>query len=201
MRIKWEKMINFFKGIDSLIDFINRYMAIIGITGGASLAFINVVVRYVFDGSITWASELTVYLFLWSMFFGVAYCFKIEGHISINLFLETVSKKTAKFLIISTKIISFLFLLVIAYYGYEYVITLHEWGDTANDLDVGLWVPHLVIPISFGFAAYTLLLQIFKTITTPAEDLHFVSETEELMEEQNIQAVVDDAHKKSGGMM
>jgi C4-dicarboxylate transporter DctQ subunit len=135
------------------------------------------------------------------MFFGVAYCFKIEGHIAINLFLESVSKKVAKFLIISTKIISFLFLSVIAYYGYEYVITLFEWGDTANDLDIGLWVPHLVIPISFGFAAYTILLQIVKTIATPAEDLHFVSETDELMQEQNIQSVVDEANRKSGGMM
>jgi len=50
------------KFIDKLIGFINKNIAVIGITGGVVLAFVNVVARYIFNSSLTWAAELTNYL-------------------------------------------------------------------------------------------------------------------------------------------
>ena len=60
-----KKIFNFIDGIlGNTIDFINKFIAITGIASGVALAFINVIARYGFDYSLTWASELTVYLFL-----------------------------------------------------------------------------------------------------------------------------------------
>ena len=77
-----------FSIIDKIISFITQSISAIGISAGVALAFGNVVVRYVFDGSLTWAAELTTYLFLWSTFFGAAYCFKEDAHISIDILLQ-----------------------------------------------------------------------------------------------------------------
>ena len=59
---------NIFTPIGKTIGFVNQSIAAIGIAAGIFLAFVNVVVRYVFDGSLTWAAELTIFLFLWSVF-------------------------------------------------------------------------------------------------------------------------------------
>jgi len=172
-----------------------------GITAGVALAFVNVVARYAFNYSITWAAELTVYLFLWGMFFGAAYCFKIDGHISIGLLIENVSKKSAKFLMLVTRTITFAYLSIVAYYGYQYLLFVMELEEMSIDLEIPMWIPYLVIPVSFAFGAYRVGEHIVKLINTPANEIVIKTETEELMEEAHIEKVVEEANRKTGGML
>lgn len=81
-------MSKFFKIIDLIVGTINQTIAVYGMVLGVLLAFVNVVLRYVFDMSLPWAAELTNYLFIWSALFGAAYGFKQGAHISITLLIE-----------------------------------------------------------------------------------------------------------------
>lgn len=193
-----------FSLIDKVIGFINRYIAALGISGGVALAFGNVVARYGFDSSLTWASELTVYLFLWSAFFGAAYCFKQDAHISINLVLEKVSPDTAKMLMLLSHIITFIFLFAVAYYGYQYVLFVHELEEVSVDLEVAMWIVYLVIPVSFFFAAYRVGEKIVEIIKTPAKDVLKHSEAEMILEqmtEGENEKLLKEVEKKTGGML
>ena len=197
-----KNIFNFIDGIfGNTIDFINKFIATIGITGGVALAFANVIARYGFDYSLTWASELTVYLFLWSMFFASAYLFKIDGHITIDLFVQSLSKKNAKLLLLLNKTITLIFLVLVAYFGYEYLELVIELDERSVDLEIAMWIPYLVIPVSFVFAGYGSLVSIIKLISTPSNELIFQNEADELMEEQNIEQLVKEVEKKTGGML
>jgi len=194
-------MLNIF---DKIIGFINRFIAAFGISAGVALAFINVVVRYGFDGSLTWASELTTYLFLWSAFFGAAYCFKIDAHISINLFLEKVSSKTAKFLMIISHIITLIFLSAIAYYGYEYILLVQEMEEVSIDLEVPMWIVYLVIPVSFGFGAFRVFEKLLYIIKTPADQILQKSEAELIIAEMGQsedEKLLKEVERKTAGML
>lgn len=194
-------MISFFNLLSNTISIINRSIAMFGITAGVALAFGNVVARYAFNYSITWASELTLYFFLWGMFFGAAYCFRIDGHISIGLLVENVSKKWAKVLLLITRSVTFAYLCVVAFYGYKYILFVIELDETSIDLEIPMWIPYLVIPISFAFGAYRVGEHIVTLIRTPAEEVTVVSEVEELMEEANMEKIVEEANRKTGGML
>jgi len=194
-------MIKFFNLLGGTIGFINRSIAMFGITAGVALAFANVVARYLFDYSLTWASELTVYLFLWGMFFGAAYCFKIDGHISIGLLVENISKRSAKALMLITRTVTFSYLAVVAFYGYKYLLFVIELEEMSIDLEIPMWIPYLVIPVSFAFGAYRVGEHIIKLINTPANEIVIRTETEELMEEAHIEKVVEEANRKTGGML
>ena len=194
-------MIKFFNLLGGTIGFINRSIAMFGITAGVALAFANVVARYAFDYSMTWAAELTVYLFLWGMFFGAAYCFKIDGHISIGLLVENVSKKSSKVMMLFTRTVTFLYLSVVAFYGYKYLEFVIELEEMSIDLEIPMWIPYLVIPVSFAFGAYRVGEHIVKLINTPANEIVIKTETEELMEEAHIEKVVEEANRKTGGML
>ena len=174
-----------FNILDHTIGFINRWIAAIGISAGVALAFANVVARYGFNYSITWASELTVYFFLWSMFFGVAYCFKLGEHIAIGLLVEHVSKNVAKGLILFTYLVTFIFLVAVSYYGYEYLQLVIELDEVSVDLAIPMWIPYLVIPVSFAFSAYRIVEHIVALIKLPAEEIEFRSEASDLMKEMN----------------
>ncbi len=194
-------MIKVFSLLSDTIGVINRAIAMLGITMGVALAFANVVARYAFNYSMTWAAELTVYLFLWGMFFGAAYCFKIDGHISIGLLVENVSKKWAKVLMLITRVVTFAYLSVVSYYGYQYLLFVIELEEMSIDLEIPMWIPYLVIPVSFAFGAYRVGEHIIKLINTPANEIVIRTETQELMEEAQINKVVEEANRKTGGML
>lgn len=186
------------------IGFINQSIAAIGISAGVAVAFYNVVARYIFDASSTWASELTVYLFLWSTFFGAAYCFKEDAHISISLMLDKVSAKTAKLLLLTSHSITFVFLAAVSFYGYRYLELVIDLEERSIDLDIPMWIPYSVIPIAFAFAAYRVAEKIIYIITTPADEVRQKSETEMIIAEIETNAndkLIKEVERRTGGML
>ncbi len=196
------KRIFFFLG--KTIGFINQSVAALGIAAGVVLAFANVVARYVFDSSLTWASELTIYLFLWSTFFGAAYCFKEDAHISISILLEKVSAPLAKGLMLLSHTVSLVFLGAVAFFGYQYLLLVVELEEMSIDLEIPMWIPYLVIPIAFAFAAYRVAEKILYILRAPAEEVRQKSETEMILAEMEASAPEDlirEVEKKTGGML
>ena len=170
-----------------LIIFISKLIAVIGITGGVALAFINVVARYIFNSGISWASELTNYLFIWSLFFGAVYCFYKDAHIAVDVLLVKVAPKYRKILILISLLVSLIFVLAIAYYGYKYVLLYIDLGEVSVDLDIPLWIPYLAVPISFAFSGIVLVDKIVKIIKTPSNQIKIKTEADELMEEMEVE--------------
>lgn len=195
---------NIFTPIGKIIGFINESIAAFGIAAGVALAFANVVVRYVFDGSLTWAAELTIFLFLWSTFFGAAYCFRQDAHISISILIDKVSAKTAKILMLISHSITLIFLMAVSYYGYEYLLLVNELEEMSIDLGIPMWIPYLVLPISFAFASYRVGEKIVYIIATPAEQVRIKSEAEMIIAEMEAAApeeLLKEVEKRTGGML
>jgi len=193
-----------FEAIGALIGFINQSIAAIGIAGGVALAFYNVVARYVFGSSLTWAGELTVYLFLWSAFFGAAYCFKEDAHISITILLEKLPPKASKALLILSHVVTLVFLLAVSWYGYKYLLLDIELDERSIDLDIPMWIPYLAIPVSFAFAAWRVGEKLAAILKTPAEEVVHRSEAEMILaelEEAASEDLVRSVEKKTGGML
>jgi len=191
-----------FTPIGKTIGFINQSIAAFGIAAGVALAFYNVIARYVFNSSLTWASELTIYLFLWSTFFGAAYCFKVDAHISVSVLLDKVPPKVAKALMLFSHLITFVFLVAVSYYGYQYLVAFSD--EMSIDLEIPMWIPESVIPIAFAFAAYRVAEKIVFILRTPAEQVRTQSEAEMILAEMEASApeeLLREVEKRTGGML
>ena len=189
------------KHLISFIVNISKVVAAFGIAAGVALAFVNVIARYIFESSLTWAGELTIYLFLWSTFFGAVYCFKKDAHIAVDLFLEKAPPNFRKFLILLTLFISAIYVAAIAYFGYQYVLLYIDLGEISVDLNIPLWIPYVVVPISFAFSAIVLLDKIIEIIKTPADEIKIKSEAEQTLEELDSEELLKKVHQKTGGML
>ena len=108
-------MSKFFKIIDLIVGTINQTIAVYGMVLGVLLAFVNVVLRYVFDMSLPWAAELTNYLFIWSaLFLGLFFSICLVIFSKIN---STYMYKFYKLSLIFTTIFVFLItFFVLKYY-------------------------------------------------------------------------------------
>lgn len=204
-----------FSIISKIIGFINQSIAVIGISAGVAIAFTNVVARYVFDASLVWATELTVFLFLWSAFFAAAYCFKKDAHIAVTVILDIVPSHIAKPMLLISHIVTFIFLATVSYFGYEYLLLVHEIDERSIDLwDMPMWIVYLVIPVAFAFAAYRVGEKIVQIIKTPHDQVVQESEAEMVLAELGVKQnddknehvkelndMVKEVEKKTGGML
>jgi C4-dicarboxylate transporter DctQ subunit len=204
-----------FSLISKTIGFINQSIAAFGISAGVAVAFTNVVARYAFDASLVWATELTIFLFLWSAFFGAAYCFKKDAHIAVTIVLDIMPSKIAKMMLLLSHTITIIFLLAVSYYGYEYLLLVHEIDERSIDLwDMPMWIVYLVIPVSFAFAAYRVGEKIAQLLRTPHDKVVAESEAEQVLagigigsknkDNEHIDKlndIVKSVEKKTGGML
>jgi C4-dicarboxylate transporter DctQ subunit len=205
-----------FKIISKIIGFINQSIAAIGISAGVAVAFTNVVARYAFNASLVWATEMTIFLFLWSVFFGAAYCFKKDAHITVTVVLDVVPSRAAKVMLLISHFVTIVFLLAVAYFGYEYLLLVIDLDERSIDLwDMSMWIVYLVIPISFSFAAFRVGERIHVILSTPHDKILKESEAEQVLagmgigasrnaDNKNVQELnkmVKEVEKKTGGLL
>lgn len=203
-----------FNILNKTVGFINQSIAAFGITAGVAVSFTNVIARYLFDASLTWASELSIFLFLWSVFFGAAYCFKKDAHIAVTIILDIVPTPIAKGMLVISHVITLAYLAAVSYYGYEYLQLVIDLEERSVDLDIPMWIIYLVIPISFALAAYRVGERLVIILRTPHELITQESEAEMILarlgekgentENKNVKELNDmvkDVEKKTGGML
>lgn len=177
-----------FRILDLGVAIINRNLAVIGIVLGVLLAFINVVLRYLFNSSFTWVGELTIYLFMWGALFGAAYGFKKGIHITVTILLAQMPPVIAKAMMIFANTLTFIYLAAMSYFGYQLLFLIAEFGDTSVDLNIPMWIPNLVLPIAFGAAAFRAGEKVYEVSKMDADDV--LKKTEE--------EIIHDASERSG---
>lgn len=198
--------------LSKIIGHINQKIAAIGIISGVAVAFTNVVARYLFDASLVWATELTIFLFLWSAFFGAAYCFKKDVHIAVTILLDIMPSKIAKAMLIISHIVTIIFLAAVAYYGYQYIMqVVVDLDERSIDLwNMPMWIVYLVIPLAFGFSAFRVLEKLIVIIKTPHNEVVKESEADMILhgmggeiedKAEDVEQMVKEANRKTGGML
>ncbi|MEF3255150.1 MAG: TRAP transporter small permease [Deferribacterales bacterium] len=166
-------MLKLLEIFDNLLDKVNIFIMSIMMGIATFVAFINVVLRYVFNMSLTWAGELTSYLFIWSVLFGTAYGFKIGMHLGVTALIQRLKPVTAKRLLTFSLFIVFIFLIIMIKWGYDFVKFNYELEQVSVDLHIQFWIIYLCVPITMIIAAYQILLKIIKIIKMPAEEFSY----------------------------
>ena len=158
-----------------MFEKLDRYLEVFSVTvmtiamGAATLAaFANVVLRYMFNASLTWAADLTSSLFIWSALFGAAYGFKIGMHLGVTVVIQKLNPKVAKWVLSSTLMIILGYLICLSIWGYDFVKFNYDMEMVSVDLNVPYWIIYLCVPISMIISANQVLLKLIKTIKVPS---------------------------------
>lgn len=64
------------------------------------IIFIQVIMRYVFQHSLTWSEEFARYCFIWLVYIGASYACKKGAHIKIDAALRIYPEKLRKYIVI-----------------------------------------------------------------------------------------------------
>jgi C4-dicarboxylate transporter DctQ subunit len=161
------------KKIDRFVSGFSTAVMTVCMSVATIVAFINVVMRYAFGSSLTWAGHLTEYLFIWSALFGAAYGFKIGMHIGVTAIIENLPAKFARVLLTINLILMIVFLVAMTKWGIDFINFSMNFEQIDVELRIPFWTIYLCVPISLTIATYELLLKLVRVIRMPSDQFSY----------------------------
>lgn len=146
------------------------------------VAFTAVALRYATGGGISWAQELTIYLFIWMAKFGAAYGVRTGIHIGVDFVVNAARPSIRRLLVIAAMLLGVIFTGVIAFFGARWVIFIYGTGQVSPDLEWPMWIIYLAIPLGSGLMCYRFIQALVFFLKTG--HLHSHAATDAAHEEQ-----------------
>jgi C4-dicarboxylate transporter DctQ subunit len=162
-----------FEKLDRYLEIFSTTVMIITMSIATLVAFVNVVLRYGFNYSMTWAGELTSYLFIWSALFGAAYGFKIGMHLGVTILIQKLKPRVAKWVLSFSLVIILCYLIALIKWGYDFCMFNVMLEQVSVDLGIPYWLIYMCVPISMSIASYQVLLKIIRTLKIPADQFSY----------------------------
>ena len=145
--------------LDEHISRLEQFLVATLLTVMILLAFWQIVLRNFFATGIDWGDSLVRYLVVWVGFIGAAIATKEGKHITIDVLSRWVAGKARNALRVISHFSSAVICGLLAWAGIKFIWFEAQMGGTAF-FDLPIWVPELIIPITFGLMTlrYTLRL-------------------------------------------
>lgn len=180
MRLGWLERLE-----EGLIAFLLAAMTLI--------TFGQVVARYVFNYSFTWALELVTYLFAWLIFLGIPYGVRVGSHIGVYALVSALGARAARVLGIIAAALCIAYSAILLAGSWTYVVKMYDVGIMAQDLPVPQWAPRAILLVSFALLILRFSQVLVRLLTGRDTRLHLGDEVAEALKHR---ATLDEPAKR-----
>ena len=87
---------------------------------------IQVIARYFFNQTFSWAEEFPIFIFLWVSLTAAAVAYREGSHLSVDYFADKLPKKFQRPLMYINLALSFAFMAIVVYYETRMTISVRE---------------------------------------------------------------------------
>lgn len=137
--------------LKKLIRYYNRLeenVLILSLVFTVALIFLQVIMRKVFQNSITWSEELARYIFIWQIWLGTSIGFRDGKHISISVVRDHLKGKGLLVYDIISQLILIGFCVFLAVQGWTMCSQLMATNYLSAALRMPMWLLYLALPFS-----------------------------------------------------
>jgi len=110
----------------------------------------NIFTRYLFNTPIYWAEEVATSLFIWTVFIGSAYAYRIHAHLGVDVLVKLLPEKAKKGVGLVIDIIEIAVLAMLFWVSAQYV--MNSWTRVTDVLMMPRWYFSIAVPIGFGLS-------------------------------------------------
>jgi len=149
----------FFYMLDAHISRLEQILIAALLTVMILMAFSQIVLRNFFATGIAWGDSLVRYLVVWVGFIGAAIAVKEDKHITIDVLARWITRSGESTILAISHFSSAVICGLLTWAGIKFIWFEAQMGGTAF-FNLPVWVPELIIPVTFGLMAlrYTLRL-------------------------------------------
>ena len=140
-----------------VLDRLEEWLILTFMASATLVTFVSVALRYLFGTGFTWATELTIYLFIWMAKFGAAYGVRTGIHVGVDYVVDKAGPVLRRKLIVLGFLLGVIFTGTIGFFGARWVIFIHGTGQVSPDLEWPMWIIYLAIPLGSWLMCYRFL--------------------------------------------
>ncbi|SHI36442.1 TRAP-type C4-dicarboxylate transport system, small permease component [Dethiosulfatibacter aminovorans DSM 17477] len=118
---------------------------------------VQVLMRYLFNYSLTWSEELTRYLFVWSSFLSIGYCIKNSTSIKLEQFLGVLPGVLSQVIRLTSKIVMLAFFVFVFMNAVTLVQSTQASGQVSSALGFPIYLVQSSAVVGFALAIFRLL--------------------------------------------
>ena len=128
------------------------------------IIFLQVVMRSVFNSSLSWSEELARYIFIWQIWLGMSIGLRENKHIRVELIFNFIKGRKAKTLNIISSVLCIFFCLFLMYYGGKIVQNSIMKSTVSAAMRAPLWIIYLALPFSCFVTGIRYLYQLYEQV-------------------------------------
>lgn len=158
--------------MSAIIHYLEKFLKFLVISAiGLMLliVFFQVISRYVFNYTPSFAEELSRYLFVWIVFLSLPLVAQSGGHMAIETITSRISGVKLKACRVLASIFTLAFLAIMTWQGIRMVMIADFQTSPAMVIPMS-WV-YIVIPFGCGLMGIFVLMDFIKLLQTPARDI------------------------------
>ena len=149
------------KGFNKVLVFTASLM----MAGLMIIVCVDLTLRYFFNSPLLWGTEVTEILLLYITFLGMAWVFREDGHVVIDVFTSQVAGKKKKILNGVSYFLVGIVAAVLVYYGF-YTVYDHFRRGVFNPtvIETPIWLIIVVIPVGSVPLFLEVLIKVWKLL-------------------------------------
>ncbi len=149
-------------------DKLEYWALIISLAVMVVVIFSQIVMRYVFNNSLTWSEEFARYLFVWFSWMGVSAGLKDGEHLKVEMLSVALAKrglvKTNEVVNILVSLVWLATTLIVTYYGLKVVMGQMQLSVVTPAMRLPVWLGYLSIPACSAVVGIRLIVKILDSI-------------------------------------
>ena len=106
---------------------------------------------------LSWAQELTIFMFVWMAKFGAAYGVRTGIHVGVDVLINALNDRTCGWFVIFGLLGGALFTAIIGSFGAHFVWELMHTEQVSADLELPKWIVYACIPLGSYLMCYRFL--------------------------------------------
>ena len=134
------------------------------------LLFVNIILRYFFKASTTWAEEAIRYAIIWVTFFGASICAKNKMHLGIDIFIQMAPPRFAKIIMGVTQLISAFFTGMLTYYSWQLTQLIIQTAQKSPAMLMPMWIVYIAMPLGSAMMTIRFLVAAYQDFTAKPDD-------------------------------
>lgn len=132
---------------------VTRSLSAILLISSVAINFINIIGRYFFSVSFTWAIEIILYLMVGAVFTGCVAVAWENRHIRMDVLLRALPPRLSRPLQLLSDLVLIAAAVAVAVFAYPVIIQLAEFNERSAAANVPLFIPQAMVPIGYSLMA------------------------------------------------
>jgi C4-dicarboxylate transporter DctQ subunit len=159
------------RAIDAAFSVFEKYMTAIALLLFTFIIFVNVVGRYVFLHSFSWAEELARMLNVLMVYIAISAGIKADSHIGVdvvvNLVIPARLRKTQKTLRIAKHLVVLVFCAITCYLAFILTGRVQRMNQLSPAMGLPMFIPYIIIPVFLAMTSVRCVMRIIEEFIAP----------------------------------